>query len=55
MTSFPSLKHSLNFRAHPDIQNGRRYEDDIWKEIQETILITQDLNGRTRSDNIMKD
>lgn len=30
-TTFAKIKHSLNFRNHPDIQNGRKYEEDIWK------------------------
>lgn len=26
-TTFSHLKQSLNFRGHPDIQTGRRYDD----------------------------
>ena len=40
-TNFSKIKKSLNFRNHPDIQTGRKYEEDIWKEIQETILAIQ--------------
>jgi thioester reductase-like protein len=25
-TSFSRLRHLLNFRSHPDVQTGRRYE-----------------------------
>lgn len=35
------LKKRLNFRNHPDVQNSRKYEEDIWKEMQETILTIQ--------------
>jgi len=28
------LKSCLNFRNHPDIQTGRKYDDQIWNEIQ---------------------
>ena len=40
-TNFGKIKKTVNFRNHPDVQNGRRYEDDIWKEIQDTILSIQ--------------
>jgi hypothetical protein len=33
-TTFAHIKQSLNFRGHPDIQTGRKYDDEIWKEIQ---------------------
>lgn len=51
-TSFSRLRHLLSFRSHPDVQTGRRHEDDIWKEIQETILTIQELNGVPRSDTV---
>lgn len=51
-TNFGKIKKSLNFRSHPDVQNGRKYDDDIWKEIQETILIIQELNGSPRNDTV---
>lgn len=53
-TSFSKIRHLLNFRSHPDVQTGRRYEEDIWKEIQETILTIQELNGVARSDVISR-
>lgn len=53
-TSFSRIRHLLSFRSHPDVQTGRRHEDDIWKEIQETILSIQELNGLPRSDTITK-
>lgn len=31
MTNFGKIKKVLNFRNHPDVQNGRKYQDDIWK------------------------
>ena len=36
------------------MQNGRKYEEDIWKEIQETILAIQELNGAVRNDTVSK-
>jgi hypothetical protein len=33
-TNLVQIKHSLNFRNHPDVQGGRKYEDDLWREIQ---------------------
>lgn len=33
-TTFGKLKSTLNFRSHPDVQNGRKYDDQIWSEIQ---------------------
>jgi hypothetical protein len=54
-TNFAKIKKILNFRNHPDVQNGRKFEDDIWKEIQETILTIQELNGSPRNDTISKD
>jgi hypothetical protein len=54
-TNFAQIKHHLNFRNHPDVQNGRRVDEDIWREIQETILTIQQLNNVPRSDNITKD
>jgi hypothetical protein len=53
-TSFSKIRHLINFRSHPDVQTGRRYEEDIWKEIQETILTIQELNGVPRSDTITR-
>ena len=53
-TNFSKLKKTIHFRNHPDIQTGRRFEDDIWKEIQDTILMIQELNGVPRSDTISK-
>jgi hypothetical protein len=53
-TNFSKIKKCLNFRNHPDVQNGRKFEDDIWKEIQETILIVQELNGSVRNDTVSK-
>lgn len=40
-TNFAQIKHSLNFRNHPDVQSGRKYEDDLWRELQETIFTIQ--------------
>lgn len=53
-TNFSKLRKTIHFRNHPDIQTGRRYEEDIWKEIQDTILMIQELNGVPRSDAISK-
>jgi hypothetical protein len=53
-TSFGRLKKELNFRNHPDVQNSRKYEEDIWREMQETILTIQELNGTTRKDTVTK-
>ena len=33
-TTFSKLKTCLNFRNHPDIQTGRKYDDQVWNEIQ---------------------
>jgi len=33
-TNFAQIKHGLNFRNHPDVQSGRKYEDDLWREMQ---------------------
>lgn len=33
-TTFSKLKSSLNFRNHPDVQNSRKYDEQIWSEIQ---------------------
>jgi Ca2+-binding EF-hand superfamily protein len=30
-TTFSQIRHSLNFKGHPDIQTGRRYDDEILK------------------------
>ncbi|MCB0369209.1 MAG: hypothetical protein KDD45_07065 [Bdellovibrionales bacterium] len=30
-TNFGKLKRMLNFRNHPDVQTGRKYQDDLWK------------------------
>lgn len=37
------------------MQNGRKYDDQIWFEIQETLLMIQDLNAVPRSENISRD
>lgn len=29
-TTFSKIKSSLNFRNHPDIQTGRKYDDQVW-------------------------
>ena len=29
LTTFANIKQSLNFKGHPDIQTGRRYDDEI--------------------------
>lgn len=53
-TNFAKIKKTVNFRNHPDVQANRRFEEDIWKEIQDTILTIQELNGSPRSDLISK-
>ena len=53
-TSFGLIKKRLNFRNHPDVQNARKYEEDIWKELQETLLTIQDLNGTGRKDTVTR-
>lgn len=54
-TTFSKLKSCLNFRNHPDIQTGRKYDDQIWNQIQETLLMIQDLSETPRSDTIYKE
>lgn len=54
-TTFSKVKSCLNFRNHPDIQTGRKYDDQVWNEIQQTILMIQDLSGNPRSDIIYKE
>lgn len=53
-TNFGKIKKGLNFRNHPDVQTGRKFEEDIWKEIQDTILSIQELNGSPRADIISR-
>ena len=47
-TNMLKMKTSLNFRNHPDVVTGRKYDDQIWQEIVDTILVIQELNGLPR-------
>ena len=44
-TTYNELKRLFNPRAHPDIHNGRRFEEDLRKELFESIVCIQDLDG----------
>ena len=54
-TNFSKIRNCLNFRNHPDVQTGRRYDDEILTEIKDTFLMIQDLNGSSRSDIVARD
>lgn len=54
ITTFNRVRNAFNVRAHPDIRNGKRYEEEILKELNETLLLVQDLNG-VRSEELTRD
>lgn len=54
-TNFYHIKTHLNFRHHPDIETGRKYDDQVWQELIDTVMMIQDLNETPRSDNVEKD
>lgn len=44
-TTYNHLKNHYKAKDHPDIRSGRRFEEDIVKELNQSLLYIQDLNG----------